>query len=349
MTASRPAILVTGGAGYIGSHTVIELLREGKFDVISVDNFSNSNARTLDRVREISGKSFVNYVVDAADKPALEQVFEAHPEIVGVIHFAAFKAVGESVADPLKYYENNLISLLNILRLLDKFQVKNFIFSSSCTVYGNIDALPVTEATPTTKAASPYGSTKLFGEQIIQDFAVAYPAVQSIALRYFNPVGAHESGKNGEDPINRPNNLVPFITQVASGVLPKLTVFGGDYPTRDGSCIRDYIHVTDVAIAHLRAFDYLLEGKNTANYEQYNLGAGLGVSVLEAIHAFEEVTGVNLNYEIGPRRPGDVVAIYSDSSLATSKFGWVAERDIKEMMRSAWAWQLHVNKERQMA
>ncbi len=349
MSANSPTILLTGGAGYIGSNAAIEILNEGKYEVVSIDNFSNSSPDAIKRVEALTGKPYLNYPVDATDKAALEQVFEAHPGIIGVIHFAAFKAVGESVAEPLKYYENNIISLLNILRCLEKYQISNFIFSSSCTVYGDIDKIPVTEATPTSRAASPYGSTKLMGEQIIEDFAKAYPEINSIALRYFNPVGGHESGMNGEDPINRPNNLVPYITMVASGILPKLTVFGGDYNTRDGSALRDYIHVTDIAIAHMRAFDFLIDGKNASNYLQVNLGSGNGVTVLEAIEAFERVSGKKLNYEIGPRRAGDVEAIYSDSSLAKQLFGWVAERGIDEMMRTSWEWQLNLNEARQKA
>ncbi|MDX2248416.1 MAG: UDP-glucose 4-epimerase GalE [Bacteroidia bacterium] len=334
-----PKILITGGCGYIGSHTAIELLSRPGYEVISVDNLVNSSARTLDRIEQISGRRMHNYEVDVCDKKALEAIFESHKDIEGVIHFAALKAVGESVAQPLRYYHNNLVSLINILHCCEKYAVKAFIFSSSCTVYGNIEDLPVTEKTPTVEAESPYGNTKLVGEQIIRDFIHATRDIRAIALRYFNPVGAHHSGLNGEDPINRPNNLVPVITQTAVGIIPELTVFGGDYDTRDGSNIRDYIHVTDIAIAHIQSLEYLLENRNESRYEQFNLGSGQGISVLEAIKAFETVTGVKLKYRIGDRRPGDVVAIYSDSSLAKEKLGWVAQRGIEEMMASAWKWQ----------
>ncbi|WNJ19275.1 UDP-glucose 4-epimerase GalE [Pontibacter sp. G13] len=341
-----PTVLITGGCGYIGSHTAIELMKVGKLDVISIDNHHNSSPEAIDRIEAIAGKRMKNYAIDACDRAAVQEVFEAHPDIVGVIHFAAYKAVGESVEKPLEYYHNNFESLVNMLAACEANGVENFIFSSSCTVYGDIDKLPVTEETPTTEAASPYGNTKLVGERIIQDFIKSTDKVKAIALRYFNPVGADESGLNGEDPINAPNNLVPFITRVASGLLPQLTVFGGDYPTRDGTCIRDYIHVTDISIAHINALDYLLDGKNSSNYERLNLGSGNGVSVLEAINAFEEVSGVKLNYVIGDRRPGDVTQIYSDSSLAKEKLGWVAGRGISEMMASAWKWQLNLNESR---
>lgn len=341
-----PKILITGGAGYIGSHTAIELLNRPGFEVISIDNFSNSSPRAIDRISEIIGRQIQNYHLDACDREALEQVWTDHPDIEGVIHFAALKAVGESVEKPLLYYRNNLLSMVNMLDFCDKHRIGAFIFSSSCTVYGDIETLPVTEKTPTVEAVSPYGNTKLVGEQIIRDFTKAVKGVNAIALRYFNPVGAHKSGLIGEDPINRPNNLVPVITQTASGIIPQLTVFGGDYPTRDGSNIRDYIHVTDIAIAHISAVEYLLNGRNESQYEFFNLGSGNGVSVLEAINAFEEVTGQKLNYVVGDRRPGDAVAIYSDSSLAKEKLGWEAKRGIVEMMASAWKWQETLNEER---
>jgi UDP-glucose 4-epimerase len=341
-------ILITGGTGYIGSHTAIEILAEGRYEVVSIDNYSNSNAETADRVAQVTGQSLHNYTVDLCDLAALRSVFEANPDIEAVIHFAAFKAVGESVEHPLRYYHNNFESLVNMLSCCEEYGVNRFIFSSSCSVYGNIDQLPVTEETPTSVTESPYAETKLVGERIIQDFARMSEKVQCIALRYFNPVGAHESGLNGEDPINKPNNLVPVITRTACGIIPQMTVFGGDYPTRDGTCIRDYIHVTDIAIAHLRAVDYLVEGNHEAQYERFNLGSGNGVTVLEAIEAFEKVSGVKLNYVVGDRRPGDVVAIYSDSSLAEQKLGWKAERDIETMMASAWKWQQHINEERKV-
>jgi len=342
-------ILITGGTGYIGSHTAIEIMQEGRYDVISVDNYVSSSAEAADRVEEITGKPLKNYAVDLCDLPALRTVFEENDDIVAVIHFAALKAVGESVEKPLWYYHNNFQSLVNILRCCEDYSVTNFIFSSSCSVYGNIDKLPVTEETPTSVTESPYAETKLVGERIIRDFANVSEKVQTIALRYFNPVGAHDSGKNGEDPINKPNNLVPIITRTACGMIPQMTVFGGDYPTRDGTCIRDYIHVTDIAIAHLKAVDYLVDGKNEAQYERFNLGSGNGSTVIEAIDAFEKVSGVKLNYVIGDRRPGDVVSIYSDSSLAKEKLGWVAERDIENMMATAWKWQTYINEKRGVA
>ena len=341
-----PTVIITGGAGYIGSHTAIELLEDGRFDVVSIDNFVNAHPRSLDRVKQITGKTLTNYNVDLQDLEATESVFQAHEDIVGIIHFAALKAVGESVEQPLRYYKNNFDSLVHILYCAEKYGVRNVIFSSSCSVYGNIEALPVTEATPTAETESPYANTKLVGERIIKDFIRASESSRAIALRYFNPVGAHETGLNGEEPLNRPNNLVPVITQTAAGIIPQLTVFGGDYDTRDGSNIRDYIHVTDIAIAHIKALDYLLEDRNEERFELFNLGTGNGVSVLEAIHAFEKVTGEKLNYVVGERRPGDVVAIYSDSSLAKDKLGWVAERDIEVMMASAWKWQQGLGKEK---
>ena len=339
-------ILITGGTGYIGSHTIIELLALGRYEVISVDNYINSSQDTLDRIEAITGKRVKNYEVDLADAAATETIFEENPDIEGVIHFAALKAVGESVAKPLYYYRNNFNSLVNILDACEKYEVKNIIFSSSCTVYGEIDQLPVTEASPVTQAESPYGNTKLVGEQILRDYVKATSAQKVMALRYFNPVGAHESGLNGEDPINKPNNLVPFITMTASGLLPQLTVFGGDYPTRDGSCIRDYIHVSDIAEAHVMAIDYLIQDKNQERFEFLNLGSGKGVSVLEAIEAFEKVSEQKLKYVVGDRRPGDVTAIYSDSSLAKERLGWEAKKGIEEMMASAWKWQQNLNQQR---
>lgn len=333
------AILITGGTGYIGSHTAIELLKGGRYEVISIDNHINSSARTLDRVEAITGKRMLNYNVDATDRAAVEEVFKNHPNIVGVIHFAALKAVGESVEKPLDYYGNNFGSLINLLHCCEKYDVGAFIFSSSCSVYGNIKQLPVTEESPVAETESPYAHTKLVGERIIQDFIKASEKVNAIALRYFNPVGGDESGLNGEDPVNRPSNLVPVITMVAAGLMPKLSVFGGDYDTRDGSCVRDYIHVTDIAQAHIKAIDFLVEGRNTEQYDLFNLGSGNGVTVLEAIEAFERITGKSLNYEVAPRREGDVVAIYSDSSKAKELLAWEANLGIDEMMASAWKWQ----------
>ncbi|MFN0201515.1 MAG: UDP-glucose 4-epimerase GalE [Bacteroidia bacterium] len=337
-------ILITGGAGYIGSHTAIELFQQTDFEVVSIDNYSNSSPSALDRIAQISGKSLKNYVVDVCNLEELRKVFAENPDIVGVIHFAAYKAVGESVANPLKYYHNNFASLVNMLQCCQEAKVHNFVFSSSCTVYGEIspERLPVSENTITKEANCPYGTTKLVGEQILRDFALANPQMKFLLLRYFNPVGGHISGLNGEEPINRPNNLVPMITQTAVGIIEKMTVFGGNYPTRDGTCIRDYIHVTDIAVAHLKALQYSIDDKIEGNLEVFNLGSGEGVSVLEAINAFEKVSEVKLNYEIGAARPGDVAAIYSDSSKAWQKLGWKTQFSIEEMMASAWKWQLYL-------
>lgn len=333
-------ILVTGGSGYIGSHTVIELLNTTPYEIISADNYSNSSPSTYDRIEQITGKRIKTYATDLCDLEATRNIFIENPDIAGVIHFAAFKAVGESVEEPLRYYHNNLASLINILKCLAEFNVTSFIFSSSCSVYGNISELPVTEDSPLSKAESPYAHTKQVGEEMIAAFSKAYPDISSIALRYFNPVGAHETGLNGEDPVNKPNNLVPVITLTAIGKINEMTVFGGDYDTRDGTCIRDYIHVSDIADAHIKALKYLLAKKNKQNYSIFNLGSNQGISVLEAIRAFEKVSGVKLKYKIGPRRSGDVVSIYSDSSKAEKELGWKPRRTLDEMMSTAWKWEL---------
>jgi UDP-glucose 4-epimerase len=340
----KKKILVTGGAGYIGSHTIVELLSNPAYEVISVDNFSNSFSSMYERMRKISGRDFVTYEVDLCDKEATRKVFEANPDIAGVIHFAAFKSVPESVADPLLYFHNNIASLVNILACLKEFNISNFIFSSSCSVYGNISSLPVNEDTTLNKAESPYAYSKQVGEVMIRDFSKTVPGINSIALRYFNPVGAHVSGELGELPINKPNNLVPVITQTAIGKIPQMTVFGEDYDTRDGTCIRDYIHVTDIADAHVRGLEYLFEKKNSSNYLILNLGSGSGVSVLEAIKMFEEISGVKLNYKLGPRRDGDVEAIYSDSSKAEQILGWKTKFDLRAMMETAWLWERNLAK-----
>jgi UDP-glucose 4-epimerase len=331
-------VIVTGGAGYIGSHTIIELLERTDHHVISIDNFSNSTEETYERIEKISKKKFSKFNIDLCDFEKLSTALYHFEDIVGVIHFAAFKSVGESTLDPLKYYHNNIVSLVNILKICETKQISNFIFSSSCSVYGNTKALPVTEDTPLQKAASPYGYTKQVGEEMLEEFCGIKPFLKSIALRYFNPVGAHMSGLNGELSSNKPSNLVPIITQTAAGK-NSLTVHGNDYDTRDGTCIRDYVHVSDIADAHLKALDFLMNAKKSSAYSVYNLGTGNGVSVLEAITAFEKVTGQKLNYSIGPRRDGDVVEIYSDSSKAHKDLGWTPKHDIDDMMLSAWKWQ----------
>lgn len=341
---SKKTVLVTGGAGYIGSHTLIELMNSG-YEVISADNFFTSSPKAYEQVKLISGKDFDDYKLDLCNIQEFDKIFDEN-DIDGVIHFAAFKAVGESVELPLKYYHNNIESLVNLLELCRKHKVSNVIFSSSCSVYGNIEKLPVDENTPLPKAESPYAYTKQIGEVIIQDVCKRYEDFNAISLRYFNPVGAHESGMIGEWPINKPNNLVPLITGTAIGKFPELTVFGGDYPTRDGTNIRDYIHVSDIARAHVQALDYLFAGKNKANYDVFNLGSGNGVSVLEAISAFERVSHKKLNYKIGPRRPGDVVAVYSDSSKAGHLLGWKCKHDINSMMKTAWEWELYREQEK---
>jgi UDP-glucose 4-epimerase len=337
---SQKTILVTGGAGYIGSHTIIELLETTNFNIISIDNYSNSSAKTFDRIKRITGKSVKNYDIDLCNYAATENIFKSEKNIIGVIHFAAYKAVGESVDNPYKYYNNNINSLLNVLECCLKFNVTHFIFSSSCSVYGNIEHLPVKEETPLGKAESPYAYTKQIGEEIIKDYSRANPKLQTIALRYFNPVGAHTSGLIGESPLNKPNNLVPIITNTAIGKIPTMTVYGNDYPTRDGTCIRDYIHVTDIAIAHIKAMLFLIENKNKSNFSIFNLGTGNGVSVLEAIHAFEKVSGEKLNYTIGPKRPGDVISIYSDNSFTEKTLKWKPKFNLDNMMETAWKWEL---------
>jgi UDP-glucose 4-epimerase len=330
-------ILVTGGCGFIGAHTIVDLIQNG-FEVISVDNLSRASADSLLGIEKITGKKIKNYVIDLTNKEATEQIFKDHPSITGIIHFAAYKAVGESVEMPLDYYENNLFSLIHLLQLAVKYNAKHFIFSSSCTVYGNPDAIPVTEQTAIKTAASPYGATKQMGETIVQDSAAAHP-LSTILLRYFNPVGAHPSIAIGELPIGRPQNLVPAITQTAIGKLPKMHVHGTDYDTRDGSCIRDYIHVCDIAHAHTLALQYSIKNDKVNSCEIFNLGTGNGITVLEAIQAFEKVAGIKLNYEIGPRRAGDIVAIYANNDYAVKKLGWTCQYDLNEMMRTAWEWE----------
>lgn len=331
-------ILVTGGCGYIGSHTIVDLLNNG-YEVICADNNSRSNAVILEGVQQITGKKVKHYKVDLCNYDDTNAIFEENNDISGIIHFAAYKAVGESVEQPLSYYENNLQSLINLLKCVDQTGVSHFVFSSSCTVYGNPDSIPVTEQTPQKTAESPYGATKQMSEKIIEDLAKVSNA-NYILLRYFNPAGAHPSALIGELPLGRPQNLVPAITQTAIGKIDKMFVHGTDYDTRDGSCIRDYIHVCDLADAHTKALQFLEEGRNKNTCEVFNLGSGDGSSVLEAINAFEKVSGIKLNYEIGPRRAGDVIAIYANNDLAKKELGWSTKFSLEEIMATAWKWEL---------
>jgi len=341
-------ILVTGGCGYIGSHTIVDLIENG-YEVISIDDNSRSFPNSLNGVEKITGKKVKNYKVDLKNYDETRAVFQENPDISGVIHFAALKAVGESVQVPIQYYENNIFGLINLLKCVQEFGLPDFVFSSSCTVYGNPDTIPVTETSPTKKAESPYGATKQMGEQIIQDFTNANSNSAAILLRYFNPVGAHPSTLIGEQPIGKPQNLVPVITQTAIGKLPKMFVHGTDYPTRDGSCVRDYIHVCDIAHAHTLAIRYLEAKKNKTRCDIFNLGTGDGVTVLEAIDTFEKVSGVKLNYETGPRRAGDVVAIYANNNLAVSELGWDIRYNLEDMMRTAWQWEQKIHAEEEKA
>ena len=336
-------ILVTGGCGYIGSHTIVDLIENG-YEPICVDNNSRSTPVLLEGIEKITGKKVKNYKVDLCSFDETHAVFQENPEIDGIIHFAAYKSVGESVHEPLLYFENNLMSLINILKCVKEFQVPNFIFSSSCTVYGNPDEIPVTESTPPKPAESPYGYTKQMGEQIVSETTKTIFA-QSILLRYFNPVGAHPSALIGEMPLGKPENLVPAITQTAIGKLPQMKVYGNDYPTPDGSCVRDYIHVSDIAHAHTLALQYLSAHKNKSRCEVFNLGTGNGVTVLEAINAFEKVSGVKLNYVIGPRRQGDVIAVYADNKLAKKELGWDIKYSLEDMMATAWKWELKLKED----
>jgi UDP-glucose 4-epimerase len=334
-------ILVTGGSGYIGSHTIVDLL-DHDFSVISIDDNSRSTPYAIAGIEKITGKKVKNYKVDLKNFDETRAVFQENPDISGVIHFAAYKAVGESVEQPLQYYENNIFGLVNLLKCVQEFKVPHFVFSSSCTVYGNPDTMPVTEDFPIKRAESPYGATKQMGEQILQDFARATTKTTITLLRYFNPVGAHPSALIGELPVGKPQNLVPAITQTAIGKLPKMVVYGDDYPTRDGSCVRDYIHVCDISHAHTLAVQYLSDRKNKTRCDIFNLGTGDGVTVLEAIKMFEKVSGVKLNYEIGPRRAGDIVAIYANNDFAVTQLGWNIQYNLEEMMRTAWAWELKI-------
>lgn len=334
----KKKVLVTGGTGYIGSHTAVELIKEG-FEVIIIDDLSNSQADVLNGIEKISGvrPEFVQFNLCEEDK--LTAFFEKNRDIDSIIHFAASKAVGESVEKPLLYYKNNVLSLVLLLEAMKKYNIPNIVFSSSCTVYGQPDKLPVTEATPFKPAESPYGNTKQIGEEILRDTCKVNKDIQAISLRYFNPVGAHDSALIGELPNGVPANLVPFITQTAAGIRQQLMVFGSDYSTPDGSAMRDYIHVVDLAVAHVIALKRLIDKKQKNNYEFFNLGTGKGLTVLQLIQVFEKVNNLKLNYKVVDRRPGDVEKIYADTTLANKELGWETKLGVEEMMRSAWKWQ----------
>jgi len=333
-------ILVTGGTGFIGSHTTVELQQQG-YDVIIVDALFNSRIEALDAIESITGKKPEFEQFDLAEREKVDDFFCRHSDIKGVIHFAAHKAVGESVEQPLRYYRNNLVSLINILESMQKYGVENIVFSSSCTVYGEPDPenLPISEKAPIKKAECPYGNTKQIAEEILQDCITAYKDLNAIALRYFNPVGAHESAKIGELPFGVPANLMPYVTQTAYGIRPYLRVFGNDYDTPDGTPIRDYIHIMDLAKAHVKAVARMIEGKMKKSFEVFNVGTGIGYSVLDIIHSFEKISGMKLNYEIVGRRAGDIVKIWADPSFTNKELGWKAERTLDDMTRSAWEWE----------
>ncbi|GBF20804.1 UDP-glucose 4-epimerase [Arenibacter algicola] len=336
-------ILVTGGLGFIGSHTTVELQNKG-YEVIIIDDLSNSTEKVLDGIVAITGKRPIFEKIDLKERSKVEDFFKRHQDVAGVIHFAASKAVGESVEKPLLYYENNIGTLVYLLKELSQKNKSSFIFSSSCTVYGQADKMPITESAPVKPAESPYGNTKQMGEEIIRDTCKVTPGINAIALRYFNPMGAHPSGEIGELPIGVPQNLVPFITQTGMGIREQLSVFGDDYPTEDGTCIRDYIHVVDLAKAHVVALERLLNGKNQDNYEVFNVGTGKGSSVLEVIKSFEKVSGKKLNYKIVDRRPGDITSAYADTTKANKVLGWKAESTLDEAMKSAWLWEEKIRK-----
>lgn len=330
-------ILVTGGLGFIGSHTAVELINAGHKPVI-LDDLSNSTLKVLDGIEKISGKRPIFEQVDLKNREQVKGFLQRHNDFAGVIHFAAYKAVGESMEKPLAYYENNLSALISLLQELLELKIDNFIFSSSCTVYGEAKELPITENSPVQPAISPYGNTKQVGEEIIRD-AVRTHQFNAISLRYFNPIGAHPSAIIGESPVGVPLNLVPFVTQTAAGVREKLSVFGNDYPTRDGTNERDYIHVVDIAKAHVVAVNRLIAGENSDNYEVFNLGTGTGSTVLEVIQSFEKVSRTKLNYQIVARRPGDVIAVFADTTKANDVLGWKAEKTLDDAMADAWRWE----------
>jgi UDP-glucose 4-epimerase len=334
-------ILVTGGTGYIGSHTTVELQNSG-YEVVIIDNLSNSSANVIDNIEKVSGIRPIFEKLDCLDFVALNTLFVKHTDIKAVIHFAASKAVGESVQKPLLYYRNNIVSLINLLELMPKYSIKGIVFSSSCTVYGQPDELPVTEQSPIKKAESPYGNTKQINEEIIYDTITSGVSIHAILLRYFNPIGAHPTALLGELPNGVPQNLVPFLTQTAIGIREKLNVFGNDYNTPDGSCIRDFIHVVDLAKAHVKAIERILQKKQKTQVEVFNIGTGRGLSVLELIHAFEKATGVKLNYQIIDRRTGDIEKVWANPDYANRELGWKAETSIEDTLRSAWNWQINL-------
>lgn len=336
-------ILVTGGLGFIGSHTVVELQNEG-FEVVIIDDLSNSSEEVLNGITSITGIKPAFIKLDLKEKTKVQSFFKEHNDLQGVIHFAASKAVGESVEKPLLYYENNINTLVYVLQEMQNLETANFIFSSSCTVYGQADKMPITEDAPVKKAESPYGNTKQIGEEIIQDVCKINSKFKGIALRYFNPIGAHKSAKIGELPIGVPQNLVPFITQTAIGLRERLSVFGDDYPTHDGTCIRDYIHVVDLAKAHVVALQRLLDSKNNTNYETFNIGTGKGSSVLDVVKSFEKVSGQKLNYKITDRRAGDVIEAYANTEKANTILGWKAESSLDDALASAWKWEQSIRK-----
>ncbi|MCX6332695.1 MAG: UDP-glucose 4-epimerase GalE [Bacteroidia bacterium] len=341
----KKKIVVTGGTGYIGSHTAVELINEG-FEVILIDNLYNSEAIVADRIGEITGVKPELEVFDLCRRKKVSNFFNENKNISAIIHFAAYKAVGESVDKPLEYYRNNLVSLINLLYAMREFSIPSIVFSSSCTVYGQPEKLPVTEEAPVQPAISPYGNTKQIGEEIIRDTIAASKGLKAISLRYFNPIGAHPSGLIGELPRGVPENLVPFITQTASGKRDELKVFGNDYTTPDGFCIRDYLHVVDLAKAHVIAVKRMIEGKNKKRFEVFNLGTGKGVSVLEAIRSFERVSGKKLKYRITDRRAGDIEKIWADPSFANKELGWKTISSLDEAMKTAWEWEKKIRKKK---
>jgi UDP-glucose 4-epimerase len=338
----KPRILVTGGLGYIGSHTVVELQDEG-YEVIIIDNLSNSNLKTLDNIFKISGIIPVFYNIDMLNHDALRNIFIQEAKFDAVIHFAAYKAVAESVKYPLKYYKNNIGCLLNLLDCMIEFNTNNIVFSSSATVYGDVDELPALETSPLKPSLSSYGSTKQFGEDILQK-TTSVSSINAISLRYFNPVGAHQSSFLGEYPNGIPNNLMPYITRVALGELDKLIVYGNNYNTLDGTCIRDYIHITDLAHAHIKSCKRLIGQSNMSKYENFNIGTGQGYSVLQVIKAYEDYNNIKINYEIGPRREGDTPILFANTNLAKNKLGWESKLSLKDIVTSEWKWSMYLSK-----